>query len=113
MVSFSCENCGDVLTKKKLDGHRGQCRGASFTCIDCMVHFEGTAYRAHTVRLSNTLSAPQLLGFLACSPPIAVCGRVAVNLFLLLWVAGHNLADNASLRRVASPKRKSTKASFT
>ncbi|KAJ5391962.1 hypothetical protein N7509_007452 [Penicillium cosmopolitanum] len=48
MVSFSCEGCGDVLTKKKLDPHRGQCRGASFTCIDCMVHFWGTEYRSHT-----------------------------------------------------------------
>ncbi|KAL2756280.1 hypothetical protein ACRALDRAFT_2042437 [Sodiomyces alcalophilus JCM 7366] len=48
MVSFSCENCGDVLTKKKLDPHRNRCRGATFTCIDCMVHFYGTDYRAHT-----------------------------------------------------------------
>ncbi|KAM0721846.1 hypothetical protein Q7P37_002771 [Cladosporium fusiforme] len=48
MVSFSCENCGDILTKKKLDPHRNQCRGASYTCIDCMVHFYGTEYRAHT-----------------------------------------------------------------
>ncbi|KAI0447739.1 hypothetical protein F4803DRAFT_179852 [Xylaria telfairii] len=48
MVSFSCEECGDVLTKKKLDPHRNRCRGASFTCIDCMVHFPGTEYRSHT-----------------------------------------------------------------
>ncbi|KAJ5217826.1 uncharacterized protein N7469_011451 [Penicillium citrinum] len=48
MVSFQCEGCGDVLTKKKLDPHRNQCRGASFTCIDCMVHFYGTEYRSHT-----------------------------------------------------------------
>ncbi|KAM0701358.1 hypothetical protein Q7P35_011719 [Cladosporium inversicolor] len=48
MVSFSCEGCGDVLTKKKLDPHANKCRGASFTCIDCMVHFWGTEYRAHT-----------------------------------------------------------------
>lgn len=41
--------CGDILTKKKLDPHRSQCRGASFTCIDCMVHFHGTEYRSHTV----------------------------------------------------------------
>ncbi|KAH8731456.1 hypothetical protein GQ44DRAFT_604861 [Phaeosphaeriaceae sp. PMI808] len=47
MVSFSCEGCGDVLTKKKLDAHRNQCYGASFTCLDCMVHFEGNSYRAH------------------------------------------------------------------
>ncbi|KAI5866980.1 hypothetical protein GGS23DRAFT_552990 [Durotheca rogersii] len=48
MVSFSCEICDDVLTKKKLDPHRNRCRGATFTCIDCMVHFPGTEYRAHT-----------------------------------------------------------------
>ncbi|KAF7514162.1 hypothetical protein GJ744_004487 [Endocarpon pusillum] len=48
MVSFSCEECGDVLTKKKLDQHRNQCRGASFTCLDCMVHFHATEYRSHT-----------------------------------------------------------------
>ncbi|KAE8323486.1 hypothetical protein BDV39DRAFT_182028 [Aspergillus sergii] len=48
MVSFSCEACGDILTKKKLDPHRNQCRGATFTCIDCMVHFQGTSYRSHT-----------------------------------------------------------------
>lgn len=48
MVSFSCENCGDVLTKKKLDPHRNRCRGATFTCIDCMVYFPGVQYRSHT-----------------------------------------------------------------
>ncbi|KAL2198972.1 hypothetical protein P885DRAFT_75384 [Corynascus similis CBS 632.67] len=48
MVSFSCEACGDVLTKKKLDPHRNRCRGATFTCIDCMVYFPGTEYRSHT-----------------------------------------------------------------
>ncbi|PWY77251.1 hypothetical protein BO94DRAFT_538113 [Aspergillus sclerotioniger CBS 115572] len=53
MVSFSCEACGDVLTKKKLDPHRNQCRGASYTCIDCMVHFYGTEYRSHTSCMSE------------------------------------------------------------
>ncbi|KAI4602758.1 hypothetical protein KJ359_007976 [Pestalotiopsis sp. 9143b] len=48
MVSFSCENCGDVLTKKKLDPHRNRCRGATFTCIDCMTYFPGAEYRSHT-----------------------------------------------------------------
>ncbi|EGO52540.1 hypothetical protein NEUTE1DRAFT_72262 [Neurospora tetrasperma FGSC 2508] len=48
MVSFSCEVCGDVLTKKKLDPHRQRCWGANFTCIDCMTHFPGTEYRSHT-----------------------------------------------------------------
>ncbi|KAF2280876.1 uncharacterized protein EI97DRAFT_389005 [Westerdykella ornata] len=53
MVSFSCENCGDVLTKKKLDPHRNQCYGASYTCLDCMVHFQGTSYRSHTSCISE------------------------------------------------------------
>ncbi|KAH9860562.1 hypothetical protein J1614_011893 [Plenodomus biglobosus] len=53
MVSFSCENCGDVLTKKKLDPHRNQCYGASFTCLDCMVHFPGTTYRSHTACITE------------------------------------------------------------
>ncbi|KJZ73662.1 hypothetical protein HIM_06995 [Hirsutella minnesotensis 3608] len=48
MVSFSCEACGDVLTKKKLDPHRSRCHGATFTCLDCMVHFPGVQYRSHT-----------------------------------------------------------------
>ncbi|CAN8099415.1 unnamed protein product [Discula destructiva] len=48
MVSFQCEACGDVLTKKKLDPHRNRCRGATFSCIDCMVQFYGTEYRTHT-----------------------------------------------------------------
>ncbi|KAK8177200.1 hypothetical protein IWX90DRAFT_11346 [Phyllosticta citrichinensis] len=53
MVSFSCEGCGDVLTKKKLDGHRNQCWNASYTCIDCMKHFQGTSYKAHTSCMSE------------------------------------------------------------
>ncbi|KAI8965827.1 hypothetical protein F5Y11DRAFT_257908 [Daldinia sp. FL1419] len=53
MVSFSCEACGDVLTKKKLDPHRNRCYDASFTCIDCMVHFYGTEYRAHSSCMSE------------------------------------------------------------
>ncbi|KAG9247929.1 hypothetical protein BJ878DRAFT_453426 [Calycina marina] len=56
MVSFQCESCGDVQTKKKLDAHRNQCRGASFSCLDCMVHFQGTEYRNHTA--SPPTSAP-------------------------------------------------------
>ncbi|KAF8849804.1 hypothetical protein BDZ45DRAFT_680247 [Acephala macrosclerotiorum] len=53
MVSFSCEACGDVLTKKKLDGHRNQCYGASYTCLDCMIHFQGNEYRSHTSCISE------------------------------------------------------------
>ncbi|OAA42562.1 Zinc finger, C2H2, LYAR-type [Metarhizium rileyi] len=45
--------CGDVLTKKKLDPHRNRCHGASFSCLDCMVHFEGVQYRSHTSCISE------------------------------------------------------------
>lgn len=50
MLTVVGQACSDVLTKKKLDTHRNQCHGASFTCLDCMVHFRGTEYRWHTVR---------------------------------------------------------------
>ncbi|KAF2422585.1 hypothetical protein EJ08DRAFT_640730 [Tothia fuscella] len=53
MVSFSCNACGDVLTKKKLDPHRNQCRGAQYTCLDCMVDFHGVDYRTHTSCISE------------------------------------------------------------
>ncbi|KAK3337433.1 hypothetical protein B0T19DRAFT_397056 [Cercophora scortea] len=53
MVSFSCESCGDIFTKKKLDPHRNRCRGATFTCIDCMVYFPGVEYRNHTSCMSE------------------------------------------------------------
>ena len=56
-ADLACKNCGDVLTKKKLDPHRNQCYGASFTCLDCMVHFPGNSYRTHTVGLTRALPA--------------------------------------------------------
>ncbi|KAF2221521.1 hypothetical protein BDZ85DRAFT_297441 [Elsinoe ampelina] len=53
MVSFSCEGCGDVLTKGKLDKHRNSCRRAQFTCIDCMTTFHGAEYKSHTSCISE------------------------------------------------------------
>ncbi|KAI9885641.1 MAG: Mcm2-7 hexameric complex component [Watsoniomyces obsoletus] len=53
MVSFSCESCNDVLPKKRLDAHIQSCWNASFTCLDCMQHFMGTEYRAHTSCISE------------------------------------------------------------
>lgn len=41
------------MTKKKLDPHRNRCRGATYTCIDCMVYFPGTEYRSHTSCMSE------------------------------------------------------------
>ncbi|GAA5883679.1 hypothetical protein JCM3774_002950 [Rhodotorula dairenensis] len=53
MVSFSCEQCCEVMKKPKLDAHAQRCWGAQFTCIDCNTTFEGTAYRAHTSCVSE------------------------------------------------------------
>lgn len=52
LTHTSLQECGDILTKKKLDPHRNRCHGATFTCIDCMVYFPGVQYRQHTVSLS-------------------------------------------------------------
>lgn len=49
------QSCNDVLPKKKVDAHKNVCWNASFTCLDCMQHFVGTDYRAHTVRVDNFL----------------------------------------------------------
>ncbi len=53
---LSLQNCGDVLTKKKLDSHRGQCRGATFTCLDCHTYFRGTEYKSHTVSCCSAMN---------------------------------------------------------
>ncbi|KAK6538148.1 hypothetical protein TWF694_011030 [Orbilia ellipsospora] len=53
MVSFSCEACNETLAKKKLDQHRGRCRQAAFTCLDCNNTFYGTSYREHTSCISE------------------------------------------------------------
>ncbi|CAK1367649.1 UPF0743 protein [Cercospora beticola] len=52
MVSFSCEGCGDVLTKKKLSGHYNQC-WAPVTCLDCMTTFPNGAFQSHTSCMSE------------------------------------------------------------
>lgn len=53
MLTAPWQNCGDVLTKKKLDLHRNKCSGASFTCLDCMVHFAGISYKSHTACITE------------------------------------------------------------
>ncbi|KAI5358445.1 putative Cell growth-regulating nucleolar protein [Septoria linicola] len=52
MVSFSCEGCGDVLTKKKLSGHYNQC-WAPVTCLDCMTTFPNGSFQSHTSCMSE------------------------------------------------------------
>jgi cell growth-regulating nucleolar protein len=53
MVSFICDQCQDTVKKPKLDRHRQQCYGASFTCVDCNQHFAGTSYRDHVTCISE------------------------------------------------------------
>ena len=93
-MAVLAQSCGDVLTKKKLDSHRGQCRGASFTCLDCMTHFHGSDYKAHTVR---SLQCEAQL-----SPPV-----LAV---VVLTLVGPADVPRTSL---AFPRRRSTKEHYT
>lgn len=52
----SCEVCNDTIKKPKLDAHKGKCRGAYFTCLDCNTTFNGGEYKSHTVcPLSSSL----------------------------------------------------------
>lgn len=50
MVVFICEACGATLKKQQVDRHCGQCKkGAwNFTCVECMLTFEGFDYQKHT-----------------------------------------------------------------
>ncbi|CAG8747074.1 23496_t:CDS:1, partial [Dentiscutata erythropus] len=53
MVSFSCDQCADVIKKPKLDQHRIKCPITTFTCIDCSKTFVGTSYKSHTSCISE------------------------------------------------------------
>lgn len=49
----SCDGCGDVVKKPKLDQHRSRC-GAPFTCLDCSIQFYTPAdYKGHTSCISE------------------------------------------------------------
>lgn len=52
LTSAHEQGCGDILTKKKLDSHHNQC-WAPFTCIDCLITFQGSDYRSHTSCISE------------------------------------------------------------
>ncbi|GAA94200.1 uncharacterized protein L969DRAFT_16421 [Mixia osmundae IAM 14324] len=53
MVSFSCEGCGDVITKPKLKTHFPRCK-APVTCIDCNKTFDSPAqFSPHTSCISE------------------------------------------------------------
>jgi cell growth-regulating nucleolar protein len=42
-----------VLKKPKLDAHARSCYAASYSCLDCGIHFQGTSYRSHTSCISE------------------------------------------------------------
>jgi len=48
MVFFSCDKCGEMLKKAKVDAHAMRCGCDSVSCIDCSVSFWGDDYRLHT-----------------------------------------------------------------
>lgn len=49
MVFFTCDGCGEMLKKNKVDAHASRCRRCdSVSCIDCFVSFWGDDYRMHT-----------------------------------------------------------------
>ncbi|PHJ21371.1 lyar-type c2hc zinc finger protein [Cystoisospora suis] len=50
MVSFTCEQCQEVLKKNAVAKHyQGRCRGAAlFTCIDCFKTFDRQSILGHT-----------------------------------------------------------------
>lgn len=53
MPSFSCDGCGDIIKKPKLDAHQSRCRHALFTCLDCQTTFHGFDYRKHTTCITE------------------------------------------------------------
>lgn len=55
MVSFSCDACGDVLTKGKIKTHAARCRIGRLSCLDCSTDFvfPSAALDAHTSCISE------------------------------------------------------------
>lgn len=49
MVFFSCDGCGEMLKKSRVDAHAARCnRCESVSCVDCSISFWGDDYRNHT-----------------------------------------------------------------
>ncbi|KAG8344140.1 LYAR type C2HC zinc finger [Trypanosoma vivax] len=53
MVSFTCSVCQDVVKKPKVAGHANLCRGAVFSCIDCMNVFDCQTVKNHSSCVSE------------------------------------------------------------
>lgn len=48
MVTFSCDSCSEILTKKKVAIHILRCYNfLSVSCIDCNINFLGDNYKSH------------------------------------------------------------------
>lgn len=53
MVSFSCDECQDVVTKPKVNRHLIRCRGATLSCLDCLKTFNEQTVTGHTSCISE------------------------------------------------------------
>eukprot|EP01116_Phalansterium_solitarium_P011596 TRINITY_DN27325_c0_g1_i1.p1 TRINITY_DN27325_c0_g1~~TRINITY_DN27325_c0_g1_i1.p1 ORF type:complete len:231 (+),score=29.81 TRINITY_DN27325_c0_g1_i1:120-812(+) len=53
MVSFSCDNCGEVVKKPKVQGHFAGCRPRSMSCIDCSKTFDSYSISSHSTCISE------------------------------------------------------------
>jgi len=54
MVTFSCDGCCEILSKRKVDRHMLNCRNfPSVSCVDCNMTFEGDNYKVHTSCVSE------------------------------------------------------------
>lgn len=53
MVSFSCDNCGEVVKKPKVQNHIAGCRPRFVSCIDCSKQFTRDTVHAHSSCISE------------------------------------------------------------
>lgn len=53
MVSFSCDECQDVVSRRKVDGHMRRCGGRTVSCIDCLERFTKSSVVGHTSCISE------------------------------------------------------------
>jgi cell growth-regulating nucleolar protein len=53
MVSFNCTRCQDVVKKPKVVSHAASCGAKTFSCVDCMLHFDLDSIKNHTSCVSE------------------------------------------------------------
>eukprot|EP01064_Diplonema_japonicum_P011947 TRINITY_DN1940_c0_g2_i1.p1 TRINITY_DN1940_c0_g2~~TRINITY_DN1940_c0_g2_i1.p1 ORF type:complete len:186 (+),score=58.14 TRINITY_DN1940_c0_g2_i1:49-606(+) len=54
MVSFSCNQCGDIIKKPKVKTHQQQCWTSGFSCVDCNGVFDTATVNDHKECVSET-----------------------------------------------------------